>query len=110
MKTTVTAYPAQKNPKGYIGNLGEAISQAIAAVFGLNCNLTFSAYCGYWQEVEKPLLGRLHVIPNCIMSLPRMCADAWAIILWALRGKDGVRPTWRGIDHKHCLDSWKGFV
>jgi hypothetical protein len=87
MRVEVKAFPNEKNPKGYFGNMGEATSQALASIIGLNCNLTFSAYCGYWQKTQTPYLRRLAPLPNFIMSIPRLI-------------------TGKGIDKNHCLNAW----
>ena len=54
--------------KSYLWNLGEAISQAFAAVFGLNANLTFSAYCGHWQTEKTPVLRHFHLLPDLLFG------------------------------------------
>ena len=58
MRITIKADPSKSRGKSYYWNLAEAMSQGLASVFGLNANLTFSAYCGYWQELNLPVRGK----------------------------------------------------
>lgn len=78
-------------PRGYWRNLREAISQLLAAVAGLDCNLSLSAHCGRWQDADLPVLRRACVVPNLFMSIPRLA-----------RGQ--------GIDHEHCLRAWRSLI
>jgi hypothetical protein len=78
-------------PAGYWRNLREAASQLLAAVAGLDCNLSLSAHCGRWQSDHTPLLRHAHRVPNLFMSIPRLA-----------RG--------RGIDHEHCLRAWRNLI
>ncbi len=64
MRTTIKADPTQPRRKSYFWNLGEAISQALAAFVGLNANLTFSAYCGYWKSEQRPIKGHFYRAGN----------------------------------------------
>jgi hypothetical protein len=90
MRAKVTVdFHAPRRP--YWPNLGEAVSQAMGALVGLDANLTFSAHCGRWQEESTPILQHLHRLPNITMSIPRI-----------IRGQ--------GIDHDHCLRSWRNLI
>ena len=78
MRTTIKADPTQPRRKNYFWNLGEAVSQALAAVFGLNANLTFSAYCGYWKEDKRPIKGHFYRVVNLLFfRQPDHCQNAW---------------------------------
>ena len=77
MRVSIQVNPDLDRGKSYLWNLGEAVSQAIAAVFGLNANLTFSAYCGYWQTEKTPCLRHLHYIPNLLFFDRYHCKKAW---------------------------------
>lgn len=77
MRTTVKADPTQPRQKSYIWNLGEAVSQALAACFGLDANLTFSAYCGYWKSEQRPVKGQFYVAVNFLFRDPDHCQNAW---------------------------------
>ena len=77
MHTTVKADPSRPMGKSYIWNLGEAVSQTLAALFGLNANLTFSAYCGYWEKEGTPVLRHFHKPINMMFSDPLHCQNAW---------------------------------
>lgn len=77
MRTTIKADPAQPRRKNYFWNLGEAISQGLAAIFGLDANLTFSAYCGYWKLAQRPVLRHFHKIVNFLFNDTNHCQNAW---------------------------------
>ena len=77
MRVSIRANPKLSRGKSYWWNLGEAASQALAAVFGLNANLTFSAYCGYWKQAQKPFLRHLHKPVNLIFNDSNHCKNAW---------------------------------
>lgn len=77
MQVKVKAYPNLKRTRPYLWNLGEAFSQFIASIFGLNCNLTFSAYCGYWQEKGWPIVKHLHKPINLLFWNSEHCSNAW---------------------------------
>lgn len=77
MKIVIKAYPNKTCHKPYWWNLGEAVSQALAAVFGLDANLTFSAYSGYWKEEEHPVLKYMHKPINMLFMDKEHCQNAW---------------------------------
>lgn len=77
MEVLIRAYPKVRRRKNYWWNLGEAVSQALAAVFGLNANLTFSAYCGYWKEHKRPFLQHLHKPVDFLFRDKYHCTKAW---------------------------------
>lgn len=76
MQVTIKAN-AEKRGKSYWWNLGEAISQLLAAIFGLNANLTFSAYSGYWKKKQYPVLKHFHKPINWLFNDPEHCQKAW---------------------------------
>jgi hypothetical protein len=77
MKVTIKADPSKRGDT-YLMNLGEAASQLLAALVGLNANLTFSAYCGYWNERGFPYLKHLHKGVDALFRDPTHCSRAWA--------------------------------
>jgi hypothetical protein len=77
MRVSIQANPNKSRGKPYHWNLGEAISQMFGAIFGLNANLTFSSYCGYWFEQNKPFLKYLHKPVNFLFRDPNHCQEAW---------------------------------
>ena len=77
MKVEIKAHPNKKSDKPYWWNLGEAVSQALAAVFGLDANLTFSAYSGYWKQEQRPYLRHIHKPINILFRDKEHCQNAW---------------------------------
>ena len=77
MRITIKADPSKSRGKSYYWNLAEAMSQGLASVFGLNANLTFSAYCGYWQELNLPVRGKFYKFINLLFRDKKHCEDAW---------------------------------
>ena len=77
MRVLIRANPDEARGKPYHWNLGEAISQAFGAIFGLNANLTFSAYCGYWLQENRPFLKHLHKFVNLLFNDSNHCQNAW---------------------------------
>ena len=77
MKTEVTAYPNEKRGTGYFFNIGMALSQLLASFLNLNCDLTFSAYCGYWKQQGFPILGKFHKLIDLLFSDPNHCEQSW---------------------------------
>lgn len=77
MKTKVTAYPEQTRETSYIFNLGMALSQLLASFFNLNCDLTFSAYCGYWKRVNYPVRGKFYKVIDLLFSDANHCERSW---------------------------------
>jgi hypothetical protein len=80
MKVTILANPEARG-KSYWWNLGEALSQVLAALVGLNANLTFSAYCGYWKEKNYPVLRSFHKPINWLFRDPEHCQNAWGNVV-----------------------------
>jgi len=77
MHTTIKADPTQPRQKNYFWNLMEAVSQALAAIVGLNANLTFSAYCGYWKSEQRPIKGHFYRAVNFLFRDLNHCQNAW---------------------------------
>lgn len=77
MRTIIKADPTLPRENSYIWNLGEAVSQALAAIVGLNANLTFSAYCGYWKEEGLSVKGQFYKVVNLLFMDNNHCQNAW---------------------------------
>ena len=77
MRVSIQAEPNEPRGKPYHWNLGEAVSQLLGALLGLNANLTFSAYCGYWYYEDKTFLRHLHKPINFLFRDPYHCQKAW---------------------------------
>jgi hypothetical protein len=105
MRVEIKAFPDQPRKKGYLGNLGEATSQFLGALFfNLNCNLTTSAHCGYWEAEERTFLKHLRHPVNLIMSFGRLFRLAHKKFI----RKEKLTETW--IDHEHCKRAWENLV
>jgi len=77
MRITIKADPSKSRGKSYCWNLAEAMSQGLASVFGLNANLTFSAYCGYWKQEDRPIKGKFYKFINFLFQDKYHCQNAW---------------------------------
>lgn len=77
MRITIKADPSKSSGKSYFWNLAEAMSQGLASVFGLNANLTFSAYCGYWKQEGFPIKGKFYKFINFLFQDKYHCQNAW---------------------------------
>lgn len=77
MHTTIKADPTRPREKSYFWNLMEAVSQCLAATVGLNANLTFSAYCGYWKQKRRPIAGHIYIFINLLFHDSNHCQNAW---------------------------------
>ena len=76
MRITIKADPSKSRGKSYYWNLAEAMSQGLASVFGLNANLTFSAYCGYWKQEGLPIRGKFYKFINFLFQDKYHCQNA----------------------------------
>jgi len=103
MKTIVKADPNRPRGKNYFQNMAEALSQLLGSLLGLNCNLTFSAYCGFWQQEEIFILRNLHKVVNLVMSTPRIIANIFITL-------DERKPTKPWVDKRHCAEAWRKFI
>jgi len=77
MRAVVTVELNKPARKGYWGNLGEAVSQCLHALIGGNANLTFSAQCGYWLEIDDWRGNLFAPVVNWLFRNPYHCQDAW---------------------------------
>lgn len=110
MRVTVKVDLLRPPRKGYWGNLGEGVSQALAALVGMDSNLTLSAHCGRWQEQRRPVLQHLRHGPNVIISVPRIAGYLYRRIFHPRQSPALYETLGAQIDHNHCLNAWLELV